>query len=198
MRTGPGLDSVRPVPSVTGPARSDGELLSAHLAGDRYAFEELFQRHRAQLYRLARRRSPTVEDARDAVQDAMLSAHRAAGSFRNDAPVSGWLHRIVLNACRDRLRHSAIRPTVPLTAECFAAAADPTGQLDTALVLRQALMRLPAEQREAVLAVHLYGYSVSDAAALLHVAEGTIKSRCARARARLAVLLARPAGDAAH
>lgn len=50
-------------------------------------------------------------------------------------------------------------------------------------------MRLPMEQRAAVLAVDMQGYSVADAAALLGVAEGTVKSRCARARARLAVLL---------
>jgi RNA polymerase sigma-70 factor (ECF subfamily) len=170
--------------------RSDGELLCAHVAGDRYAFEELFRRHSAQLYRVARRCSSTAEDARDAVQDAMLSAHRAAGSFRHDAPVSGWLCRIVLNACRDRLRRNAIRPTVALIPDACPPVADHTGQLDTALLVRQALLRLPAAQREAVLTVDVHGYSVADAAALLDIAEGTVKSRCARARARLAVLLA--------
>lgn len=50
-------------------------------------------------------------------------------------------------------------------------------------------MRLPVEQRAAVVAVDMQGYSVADTAALLGVAEGTVKSRCARARARLAMLL---------
>ena len=56
-------------------------------------------------------------------------------------------------------------------------------------MVREALLRLPVDQRAAVLAVDVHGYSVADAATLLDVAEGTIKSRCARARARLAILL---------
>ncbi|MBU3748864.1 MAG: RNA polymerase sigma factor SigM [Mycobacterium sp.] len=177
------------MPAPAPAARTDGELLCAHLAGDRYAFEELFRRHSARLYRLARRRTGTAEDARDAVQEAMLSAHRAARTFRHDAPVGSWLCRIVVNACRDRLRSDASRPTVPLTPEDCPPVADRTGELDTALLVRQALLRLPAAQRAAVVAVDMHGYSVADAAALLDVAEGTVKSRCARARARLAPML---------
>lgn len=184
--------------SASGAPRTDGELLCAHLAGDRYAFEELFRRHRAQLYRSARRRSRTAEDAYDAVQDAMLSAHRAARSFRHDAPVSSWLNRIVVNACLDRLRRSAVRPTVALNAEECPPVADQTGQLETSLMVHQALSRLPAQQRAAVVAVDMHGYSVADAAALLDIAEGTVKSRCARGRARLAELLGCPGGRAAH
>ena len=167
--------------------RSDADLLAAHVAGDRVAFEELFHRHRVQLYRLARRRSPSAEDAADALQEAMLSAHRAAGSFRHDAAVGSWLHRIVLNACLDRLRRNVF-PTSALTDDCCPLS-DRTVSIETAIVVRQALMRLPAEQRAAVVAVDMHGYSVADAASLLNVAEGTIKSRCSRARTRLAVLL---------
>ena len=60
--------------------RSDAELLAAHVAGDRYAFEELFYRHHRQLYRLAVITSHNPDDAADALQDAILSAHRAAPS----------------------------------------------------------------------------------------------------------------------
>ena len=56
-------------------------------------------------------------------------------------------------------------------------------------MVRQALMRLPPEQRAAVMAVDMQGYSVAEAARLLGVPDGTVKSRCARARSRLAVLL---------
>lgn len=170
------------------PGRSDAELLAAHAAGDRYAFAELFGRHRPRLYRLARCSTPTPEDADDALQEAMLSAHRGAASFRNDAAVGSWLHRIVVNACRDRLRRNATRVTEPLSDDGYPVA-DRTGNVETALMVRQALLRLPADQRAAVLAVDMHGYSVADAARLLEVAEGTVKSRCARARARLAVLL---------
>ena len=167
--------------------RSDAELLAAHVAGERYAFEELFHRHRRQLHRLARLTSRGPEDAADALQDAMLRAHRGAGSFRHDAAVSSWLHRIVVNACLDRLRHAKAHPTAPL--EDVHPVADRTAQVETALVVQRALMRLPVEQRAAVVAVDMQGYSIADTAQLLGVAEGTVKSRCARARARLAQLL---------
>ncbi|WP_396932449.1 RNA polymerase sigma factor SigM [Mycolicibacterium sp.] len=173
--------------SFPGPAlvRSDADLLAAHVAGDRYAFEELFHRHHRRLYRLARRRTLSAEDAADVMQDAMLAAHRGAPSFRHDAAVGSWLHRIVLNTCVDRLRRAL--PTAPLEDEH--AVGDRTAEVDTALVVRRALMRLPTEQRAAVLTVDMHGYSVADAAALLGIAEGTVKSRCARGRARLTGLL---------
>ena len=171
-------------------ALSDADLLCAHAGGDRHAFEELFRRHRPRLYRVARRCGLTDDDADDAVQEAMLSAHRGAASFRHDAAVTSWLHRIVVNACQDRLRRNAVRQTTALTDDECLPVADPTAQLETVLLVRQALLRLPVDQRSAVVAVDMQGYSVADAAALLNVAEGTVKSRCARARARLAVLLA--------
>jgi RNA polymerase sigma-70 factor, ECF subfamily len=166
---------------------SDAELLAAHVAGDRYAFEELFHRHHRQLHRVARLTSRSVEDAEDALQDAMASAHRGAGSFRHDAAVSSWLHRIVVNACLDRLRRNQTHPTTTL--DDVYPVADQTAQVETAIAVHRALMRLPVEQRAAVVAVDMHGYSVADTAAMLGVAEGTVKSRCARARARLVAIL---------
>ncbi len=167
--------------------RTDAELLAAHVAGDRYAFDELFHRHQRQLHRLARLTTRTPEDAEDALQDAMLSAHRGAGAFRHDAAVGSWLHRIVVNACLDRLRRTKAHPTTPL--QDVYPVADRTTQVETAIMVQRALMRLPVEQRAAVVAVDMQGYSVADTARLLGVAEGTVKSRCARARVRLAELL---------
>ncbi|OBF52701.1 RNA polymerase sigma factor SigM [Mycobacterium sp. 852002-50816_SCH5313054-b] len=167
--------------------RTDAELLAAHVAGDRRAFDELFHRHQRQLHRLARLTTRTREDAEDALQDAMLSAHRGAGSFRHDAAVGSWLHRIVINACLDRLRRTKAHPTAPL--EDVYPVADRTAQVETAIAVHRALMRLPVEQRAAVVAVDMQGYSVADTAALLGIAEGTVKSRCSRARVRLAGLL---------
>jgi RNA polymerase sigma-70 factor (ECF subfamily) len=162
-------------------------LLAAHVAGDRYAFGELFGRHHRQLRRLARLTSRTREDAEDALQDAMLSAHRGAGSFRYNAAVASWLHRIVVNACLDRLRRAKAHPTAPL--EDVYPVPDRTAHVDTAIMVQRALMRLPVEQRAAVVAVDMQGYSIADTAQLLGVAEGTVKSRCARARVRLAASL---------
>ena len=168
--------------------RSDAELLAAHVAGDRYAFEELFHRHHRQLYRLAQISSRTPEDAADALQDAMLSAHRSAPRFRHDASVSSWLYRIVVNACLDRLRRNKSHLTTALEDDAYHVG-DPTPRVDTALVVERALMRLPVEQRAAVVAVDMQGFSVAETARLLGVAEGTVKSRCSRARAKLAETL---------
>lgn len=169
--------------------RSDAQLLAAHVAGDRYAFEELFIRHHRQLARLAQMTSRHPEDARDALQDAMLSAHRKAASFRYDCAVSSWLYRIVVNACLDRMRRGRTQPTSALFDDAHPIG-DPTGRVDTAIVVERALMRLPVEQRAAVVAVDMQGYSVAETARLLGVAEGTVKSRCSRARAKLAEALA--------
>jgi RNA polymerase sigma-70 factor (ECF subfamily) len=168
--------------------RSDAELLVAHVAGDRYAFEELFYRHHRQLHRLARISSRTPEDAADALQDAMLSAHRSAPRFRHDASVSSWLYRIVVNACLDRLRRNKSHLTI-LLEEDTCHIGDPTPRVDTALVVERALMRLPVEQRAAVVAVDMQGFSIAETARVLGIPEGTVKSRCSRARAKLAETL---------
>ena len=160
--------------------RSDAELLAAHVGGDRYAFEELFYRHRRRLHQLARLTTRNPEDADDALQDAMLSAHRSAGSFRHDAAVSSWLYRIVVNACLDRLRRNRTHATIAL--DDLYPVADRTGQVETAIAVQRALLRLPVEQRAAVVAVDMHGYSIADTAQMLGVAEGTVKSRCARPR----------------
>ncbi|MFV8318824.1 RNA polymerase sigma factor SigM [Mycobacterium sp. 23] len=170
-----------------GRQRTDTELLAAHVSGDRHAFAELFRRHHRRLYRLARLSSPSREDADDAFQDAMLKAHRSAATFREDAAVGTWLHRIVLNACLDRLRHAQARPTVPF--QDVHPVSDRTSQVETALVVQRALLRLPIQQRAAVIAVDMQGYSIAETARRLGVPEGTVKSRCARGRARLAHLL---------
>jgi RNA polymerase sigma-70 factor, ECF subfamily len=202
--------------SQAGGPRSDEALLRAHAAGDPDAFAELFRRHRDRLWSIALRTLGDREEAADALQDALLSAHRAAARFRGDSAVTTWLHRIVVNACLDRVRRRQAHPTVPLPDGTRTSDQDPQGVAgpepaapsvdhDTALVVRQALARLPVEQRAALVLVDLHGYSVAEVAEILGVAEGTVKSRCARGRTRLAVLLGHlrepaggAAGDAAH
>jgi RNA polymerase sigma-70 factor (ECF subfamily) len=176
---------------------ADADLLRAHVDGDPDAFTELVRRHRDRLWAVALRTIGDREEAADAVQDALLSAHRAAARFRGDSQVTTWLHRIVVNACLDRIRKRQAHPTVPLpdgshSDDSRAAAPEPAAPAhdhDTALVVRQALAALPAEQRAALVLVDVQGYPVIEAAEILGVAEGTIKSRCARGRARMALTL---------
>ncbi|WP_067573252.1 RNA polymerase sigma factor SigM [Nocardia acidivorans] len=163
-------------------------MLAAHARGERHAFAELLRRHRDHLWQTALRASYTPEDAADSLQDALLSAHRGAGGFRGDAEVRSWLHRIVVNACLDRIRRNKLRRTVPLSDESVLEPPYPRddfARLDAALVVDAALFTLPAEQRTALVAVELEGYSIAEAAVLLGVPAGTVKSRCARGRRRL-------------
>jgi RNA polymerase sigma-70 factor, ECF subfamily len=137
------------------------------------------------------------EEAADALQDAMISAFRRAGSFRGDSAVTTWLHRIVVNACVDRLRRKAARPATGgadertldnlAVAHC---APDPSSDSDTSLDVMSALRTLSPDQQAALVLVDMLGYPVAEAAAILAVSEGTVKSRCARGRARLLPRLA--------
>lgn len=175
---------------------ADLDCLRRHQAGDREAFGELLARHRGRMWAVALRTAGNPEDAADALQDAALSAFKAAGSFRQDSAVGTWLYRITVNACLDRLRRAAARPTVhypePDSAVWRQATEDPTDmaeQRELRMVLEQALAQLPVEQRAAVVLVDVQGLSVEEAAAALGVPNGTVKSRCARGRAKLAVTL---------
>jgi RNA polymerase sigma-70 factor (ECF subfamily) len=168
----------------------DRALLHAHLDGDAAAFPELVRRHQDQLWAVALRTLGHREDAADALQDALLSAYRSAGSFRGDAKVTTWLHRIVVNACLDRVRRAKVRPTVPLPEDGGPEdTRDPLADRETALEIEAALAMLPDDQRAALVLVDVHGMPVDDVAAVLGVPAGTVKSRCSRGRARLAVQL---------
>jgi RNA polymerase sigma-70 factor (ECF subfamily) len=171
--------------------RDDRALLAAHVSGDPSAFGELVARHRDRLWAVALRTLSDREEAADALQEACVSAYRGAAGFRGDAAVTTWLHRIVVNACLDRVRRGRARPTVPLDAVTgdVGVTTEITDSVTTRLVVRAALAELPFDQRAAIVLVDLEGHSVAEAAEILEVAVGTVKSRCARGRARLAVLL---------
>jgi len=167
----------------------DAGLLRAHADGDHEAFAELVRRHRDRLWAVALRTLGDREEAADAVQDALVSAYRAASRFRGDSAVTTWLHRIVVNACFDRARRRQGRPTVPLPDADWGLPSAPSPDSDTAVTVQAALAKLPPEQRVPLVLLDMQGYSVAEIAEMLNIAEGTVKSRCARGRARLAVAL---------
>lgn len=203
-------------PGAGAAAEADAALLAAHVAGDADAFGTLFARHRDRLWAVALRTAGNPEDAADALQDAMISAFRRADSFRGQSSVTTWLHRIVVNACLDRLRHLKVRAAVPLPDDLDrvadagsvtgagggvpggAAAAGPADPADLVVVdeqrrtLLRALATLPPEHRAALVLVDMEGFSVAEAAQILGCPTGTVKSRCARGRAKLAALLRPP------
>jgi RNA polymerase sigma-70 factor (ECF subfamily) len=170
----------------------DAELLRAHVDGDPDAFAELFARHRDRLWAVALRTMGNPEDAADGLQDGLIAAYRRAGSFRGEAAVTTWMHRIVVNACLDRIRRRQARPTVPLPETGFNEPATPRDSMaerETSLLVREALDQLPEDQRAPIVLVDVEGYSVAETAKMLGIAEGTVKSRCARGRGKLAKVL---------
>jgi RNA polymerase sigma-70 factor, ECF subfamily len=196
------------------PEPDDRALLRAHLGGDAEAFGVLFGRHRERLWAVAMRTTGDPEEAADALQDAMVSAFRRAGSFRGDSAVTTWLHRIVVNACLDRMRRRRVRLADPLPEDdlpgrgrpstdvpslaavsgvpASATVADPADLAvdhERRAAVLAALQTLPVQQRAALVLVDMEGYSVEEAAAILECAPGTVKSRCSRGRARLLPLL---------
>ncbi|MEV8127058.1 RNA polymerase sigma factor SigM [Streptomyces sp. NPDC085944] len=184
---------------------SDQDLLARHVEGDPDAFGEVVRRHRDRLWAVALRTLGDREEAADAVQDALVSAYRAAHTFRGQAAVTTWLHRITVNACLDRARKAASRKTAPVDdterleqlLEPHESASAPAERNDLHRQLLAALSTLPADQRAALVLVDMQGYPVAEAARILDVPSGTIKSRCARGRARLLPLLThlRPDGS---
>ncbi|MEU9483197.1 RNA polymerase sigma factor SigM [Streptomyces decoyicus] len=176
---------------------TDADLLALHVKGDPDAFGEIVRRHRDRLWAVALRTLGDREEAADAVQDALVSAYRAAHTFRGQSAVTTWLHRITVNACLDRARKAASRRTSPVAEterleqllEPEESAAAPAERQDLHRELLSALRTLPEEQRAALVLVDMQGYPVAEAAAILDIPTGTVKSRCARGRARLLPLV---------
>lgn len=183
---------------------TDAELLRAHVDGDPDAFGELFARHRDRLWAVAMRTMGNPEDAADGLQDGLIAAFRRAGSFRGEAAVTTWLHRVVVNACLDRLRAAKVRRTEALPDDLeehgsrgslvsATGATDDPADLSVLGERRRAVLAalatLPAEQRATLVLVDMEGYPVAEVAEMLDCAVGTVKSRCSRGRARLAELL---------
>jgi RNA polymerase sigma-70 factor (ECF subfamily) len=175
---------------------SDADLLAAHVDGDPDAFGEIVRRHRDRLWAVAVRTTGDPDEASDALQEALISAFRRAGSFRGDAQVTTWMHRIVVNACLDRMRRRRAKATEPIPDEDDRMAAlAASGDDDVAETserradVMSALATLNDDQRAALVLVDMEGYSVEEAAGILGCAPGTVKSRCSRGRARLVPLL---------
>jgi RNA polymerase sigma-70 factor (ECF subfamily) len=182
----------------------DADLNLVRLAreGDPDALTELYRRHERRAYNLALRTLGNPWDAADVTQEAFIKAFRNLDSFKGEALFSTWLHRIVVNAAYDHLRRH--KPE-PMDSDILNDLAAPSGSasvvgsaragIDPALdglsdPLRDALMSLNEGFRFAIVLCDLLGFPYGEAAEILQVQEGTIKSRIFRAREALAAALA--------
>ena len=173
--------------------RSDEALLAAHLRGDRSAFGELVARHERRVYGLCLRILGNRQDAEDAAQEAFVAALRRAATFRQAAAFSTWLYRIAVNAATDLARRRARARVVPLDQDLADRAGpvgrDPGEEVVTAVAVQAALTRVPEEFRVAVVLCDLYRVPYAEAAQILEVPVGTVKSRVFRGRLALAAEL---------
>ena len=188
-------------------ADSDADAIRAVLAGDTSRYAELVDRHQDRAIRLAFSFVGNYEDARDAAQDAFVSAYRSLGRFRGAARFSTWFYRIVINRCKDVLR---ARARHPVSAEgldsgqpsdegesLFLEVPDPRPGPGDQLANRElsrrltaAIRELPMNQRTAFLLHHVHGLSLEDAAGVMECRIGTVKSHLFRASAALRARLA--------
>ena len=189
-------------------AMLDAELVRRFNAGDEPAFVEIITRYRERMLAVAFAVLKNRADAEEIAQDTFIRAHRALAKFRGDSSLATWLHSIALNLARNRYwyffrrrRHATISLDCPLSDDHQATFSDLVGT-DTAGPARAAvasefselvavcMARLGAQPREILTLRNSLNRSYGEIARELGISVGTVKSRIARARERLRVLLA--------
>lgn len=169
---------------------SDEVLAAQASAGDRRAFGDLVRRHQDGVFRFVFRMVGSRDQAMDLTQDSFLKAWQALPGWRPEARFRTWLLQIARNASLDVLRRRSLADFVPIDEAFELPGPGPTPESRAAAtqdlrLLDAALRRLQADHREVLLLRELEGLSYEEIAAVLDVAEGTVKSRLGRARAAL-------------
>jgi RNA polymerase sigma-70 factor, ECF subfamily len=177
---------------------SDAELVRKATSGDGRALDALVERHAPKVNRLATQLLGDLEDARDAAQESLVKLCTRLRQFRGEAQFSTWLHRIVVNTCRDRMAFQRARRTEPLVEEPTPDDdADPwrlAALADLRRDLADALARLSPKQRAAVVLRDSFGLSYAEIARVARIPVGTAKCYVHRARARVKAHLEELAG----
>lgn len=185
-------------------SREDRELLDRLRAGDANAFEVVVERYGGRMLAVARRLLREEEDARDAVQDALISAFRGLARFEGDAQLGTWLHRIVVNAALMRLRRRKRRPELPIDdllprfdaeghhlvrPERAPFPDEQTGRKELLRLVRAAVEQLPDGYREVYLLRDVDELSTEETASALGITPNAVKIRLHRARQALVTLV---------
>ena len=168
-------------------ALSDPVLVTRAKAGDERALEALCVRHAPRVERLARHLLRDPEDARDAAQEALAKLCVRLKQFRGESQFSTWLHRLVVNTCRDAAERK--RYHEPLVEDLRAGPdADPqraAGMSELRRELCDSLARVSPQQAQVVLLKDALGYSFEEIAEAVEMPVGTAKCHAHRGRARL-------------
>lgn len=183
-------------------ADPDAALVDRAQRGDQDAMRDLYRLHERRVYNLALRMTGNPWDAADATQDAFVKALTGLEHFRGNARFSTWIHRIAVNVVYDHLRRRRTEPLDDEALDRLAATPDEGPRQGRDPVrdglsddMKEALLSLEEGFRLAVVLCDLLGFSYGEAAAILEVQEGTVKSRLFRARAHLGRRLSPPVED---
>ena len=185
--------------------QTDRELVLQLQRGDELAYESVVRQHGGALLAVARRMLRNDDDAREAVQDAFLQAFRAIQHFREEARLSTWLHRIVVNAALMRLRSASRRPEgaiddllptfdeeghhaeqirpLPLSVESALESAEARAEV------RKCVDQLPEQYRAVIVLRDLQELSTAETATVLGITENAVKIRLHRAHQALRALI---------
>jgi RNA polymerase sigma-70 factor (ECF subfamily) len=171
----------------------DAALIRRCQTGDKEAFRALVDQYRSMLFGTAYLMMRDRGLAEDAVQEALIQTWKHLPALRLHGSFKAWLTRIVVNEVRQQFRKKRV-PTVPL--EQVSEVTDNLDKAEIAMIqneerrhLKQALVKLPAEQREAIVLRYFSELTVPEIAAVTGQREGTIKSRLSRALSHLGEIL---------
>jgi RNA polymerase sigma-70 factor, ECF subfamily len=172
---------------------TDSELVDKATNGDHRALDALVERYSPRVNRLASQLMGDLEEAKDAAQESLVKVCTRLKQFRGDAQFATWLHRLVVNTCRDRMAFQRVRRAEPLELDEHATDdIDPSNLAvltDLRRDLADALSRLSNDQRIAVVLRDSFGMSYKEISRVARMPVGTAKCYVHRARARLRTLL---------
>lgn len=186
MSTSIGRDSEHAAPDT------ESQWVARAQGGDREAFDRLVEMHLAQVWRVVWRIVRDEADAEDVVQEVFLSAWRSLASFRGDAKLSTWLHRIAVTRALNHVTRAEQK-----LRQASHSMEDPEGRSDApsplrvlegrelARRLRECLEKIPAGWRAVLALREGEGLAYDEISRALDIALGTVRSRLARARVSL-------------
>ena len=177
------------------------ENIARAAKGDANAFETLMSAYEKKINALCLRMMGNPHDGEDAAQEAMLRIWRTIGQYRFESAFSTWVYRVTASCCMDAIRKRQRHEQPALEEMGEASGFDPadgsetpqeqTERKETRSAIRQAIAAVPEGMREVFLLRDVHGLSVEETAQALQIAQGTVKSRLARAREKIAAELKR-------